>query len=1140
MSDMFQWNTGIKTPEDLAREQREREWNEAFSPVPRAPQRGFIERVFSPVLAPQQTLFSFTRDVAEDGFQMKDLWNAVVHGAKYFNPFSDETSIDPDEVRQAVFGDQDGWGRVVTNAAIGLLFDPLIITGAMGATAKALGASERVLGAVRGVSRLANPAEIVADAAIQGARGLAPGVELGMKALLGEERATLWGTRIRQALIDPHAGLDEVVKQRVVDFQNSLYGWKEEAAGAVIASRQLGGREVQNVLSEALTDSQIYQALGGKAAPPGWSVNNAVTALGNKLDSMGVDRDLFVQVYERFRSLDDRIGKGLMETGLITPRQYKADLGTHLRRIYRAFETPDDYLKKILKLGALPESVTSVDAARLGDDLLKFTAGAKARGMNLGTSGKYLNQGQFDVVSFVKDFADWVDKSPHATFDDAMTMAQTMLPRGADPEMYAAVANYLSGSVTTIKPQNILREMIEQNSPTTWRTVAEHVEVINQRQHLPQVVRDALGEITEAGPRLLSQADETGKLLETRRFLDDLAGVRRLTEEQSDTLKRAFVLGPQNATGQKMISEVAEQLGMPAEELTGRMVHLMAAGHAPPGTQVGGKGSRWASLKRDDATGRIVQIPDSESYGELAGMWVSPALALVVKRLGGFDVAGEASKVVASKFGNYLTQGVSFFKAMKTVLDPVAQFRNFIGNAILMDMSGTSPLRFDLMYKAARELQTFSKTGNLGRYMQMAADADLGLFTHTFNRTELRDLGMKIADIAPREWDTVMQRVYQSILGTGQSAIDKAAQVFDFNEKWFKMTTFIDRVDRLERAAVRAGKTLTPELSRDIAKQAANIAQQALFNYADVPVLVDVARKYGIVPFITFPFKAVPFVAETLIKHPTRVLKYQRGLDVWNDAWSGGPEETARQIQGLPKYLRDALVMKLPFNDARGRPLFVDTSYFLPWGAIKDIVDTFKPSDPNHVPILGFREGMMSPPIMGLIDIFRNGTDSLGRPVTDRTRSPEQNFQAIASALWQFIAPPSAIGGQRANSVGRALQAFATNSPEPVDWLARLGRGLRANPVVSEETVLTSMGFFPQSQAQASGVRGAVSGLLFGGAVASDQGQAAYQRYNDVQNTVSDMYKDIARIQSNPNMSILEKNKRIQQIMRNLQSRLDE
>lgn len=1115
-------------------------------------ERSFLERVFAPFQAPQEALFKFTLDVAEDGFQVSDIWSAISHGARFFNPWSNVKPIDPNEVRQVFFGDEaEGVLRSVQNLAISLLYDPLLFAGFL----KGVGMAGR---AANTLEKVMNPAALMVDGMkVASERVLGPLAKSVAYRVLGEEKAQQWAVSLAQNWFKRHAGIDDELVREAMARDQRINKWRERGYHVIKKSQELGGQAANRLLAEALElDAAYISSTGGTLSK---RMQRDLNSLNARIDKLGIDRDLFWEVYRQFRDLDDEIGRSLMNAGAISETAFESMRGTHLRRIYLAHEAPEVYAKRIEDLGLEPELRVHRKALwenlnRFRDELRPLTRVDDQSSMftlteTLGVQGRaarYFEDGtgRFNVKAFVDDFDDWVANNSNATVEDALAYVNDVMLAGVKlpPEMNKALANYLTDATFATKDSKFYADLIRgrvANSGVTWRTYAERLNVVANRIDLPEVVREAMGEILEAAPRMAAEVTDAAKVLETRRFFDTLAGVKRIDDQAAEMIRQAERLGFEGAEAERLLRQAADHVGVDFETLVEAVPKFLEEG---VGMQVGGKGTRWVSFGGSNRElGHIVQLPNDPSYGSLAGGWVSPAVATMLRHVEGVKIGNEATRLW-HKMSELIARGVSHFKVAKVVLDPTAQFRNFVGNAVLMDMSGTSPFRLDLLKIARDELVHYARTGEMGKYLKLADDAGIAMFQTTFSAAELKDFARSVA-IAPdkvESWKDVFTKAHAAIQRSGLDPVDRMAKAFEFNERLFKMTVFIDRVRRLESNWVKAGRPLTEEAMRNFARQAGAIAEQALFNYADVPYMVEMIRKYGIVPFITFPFKAVPFVAETLYKHPHRVLRYDRMAEAWNEHLAGSSVDAAREIEALPEHIRDSLVLRMPFKDAHGRPLYLDISYFLPWAVIADLAKSAQQSEGG-----GFREGILTPPAMVLVDAIRRNQDSLGRPITDPNRTPEDNFMAIASFLWKFIAPPSAPGGSRAESIGRAMQAMATTAPERLQWSNFIGAAWRGNiagfgfPEAEENIKAASGRFFPQSQAQmqSEGILqalGFAGGLLFGGLSASDQTQALYQERVQRSINRSEAYRQMAAIRVDGNLSIAERNRRIRAIRERL------
>jgi hypothetical protein len=152
--------------------------------------------------------------------------------------------------------------------------------------------------------------------------------------------------------------------------------------------------------------------------------------------------------------------------------------------------------------------------------------------------------------------------------------------------------------------------------------------------------------------------------------------------------------------------------------------------------------------------------------------------------------------------------------------------------------------------------------------------------------------------------------------------------------------------------------------------------------------------------------------------------------------------------------------------------------------------------------------------------------------------SGKEKLAEAGRFLADFWLPPSAPGGSRANSVGRALQATARNNPTTEDWVEMVGRGLRLGG--GSDHVVPARGQYPQSQAQAGGsnpLAGALGGLLFGGMAASDPQQARQQERAAFTGSTTELAREIASVRSNPSLSLAQKREKVARLQALMQER---
>lgn len=1148
-------------------------------------ERNFFDRLFAPFEAPQQTLFALTEG--------RGLWDSLSHGARYFNPWSNEERIDSDEIRETLFGEQaDGWVKTTSNLAISLLFDPLLLAPA----AKVLGVSGR---AARMVDRAVNPAALLTDAAIHVSKEyVGPASRTAFTRVFGEgavRNVDRLGVEVMQAVANRFHGVNPELADVFRNNQTFILDLHGDGVRALKTIDRLTP-EVRPLLTEALESSDVWaRTRATRAAREGAEmaldpkVERRLLNFDQRVLDSGADPDLFWQAYERARDVDDRIGRYLLESGAISKTKFAEMEGTHLRRMYQAFESPELFAERmdILANLGIPDRVSArsfelrramtafSDEVFNASDNLAVQLGVMAS--DAPAAARYFDDtGKFHAKNFTDDLMAHIRQDSTSTLDELFTHIKTNMMGDMDlpGSFYARIANWLTHGTTTVDGSAARAAALRRgrkNVPTyTYREFRENPAVVSDRVHTEQWYADALGEILDPGVRIAGEVLEAGGLVAARRLFDQVSGARRISGDDMERIAEATQAGFTSPEARQILGEVAERFGMNADEFADTVAKLQKTDEGfGVGTQLGSRGSAWASETIDDAAGFVHQIPNDSTYGTMAGMWVDAPTAALMRTSHARDTIRSTQGKAISKLGDLYRDGVGMFKFFKAVFDPTGQARNFAGAGLLADLGGMGWNFHKNVHKVGEELTTWIRTGEMGHYMSIAERAGVNIWKQDLFSVELSELSRRhLTEAIGRELGTqspVWQRPFTAILNginevsrripgvsraaaavgeRGGGVVDMAATSFQLGDQWWKLGMFIDKYEGLAGAWVKQGKELTEEVANGFARQAASLAQQSIFNYADVPWLVDFVRKWGIVPFATFPFKAAPFVAKTLYENPWRVLKYDRLTDGANEYFAGSPEDAANEIDGLPRHMREQMVIKLPWNDGQGRPQYLDLSYYMPWSVIRDLQEGMEWDG-------GFRSGVASPPLMTLIDAIRHNQDNFGRPIVelDKGRSSLQNFEAVANYISSFMLPSWVPSGSRASSIGRAMMATASHSAEPVKWQEMLGLGLRSpggalmemlggDSVVRENT-LTADGRVPQGNTQATreGLRGLLSSIptsLLGGASASVPGLGRREEVQQRQANRSQIQREIANIRSDRSLSTRDKARRIQRLIREL------
>lgn len=401
------------------------------------------------------------------------------------------------------------------------------------------------------------------------------------------------------------------------------------------------------------------------------------------------------------------------------------------------------------------------------------------------------------------------------------------------------------------------------------------------------------------------------------------------------------------------------------------------------------------------------KLADTPILGALSGKYVPEAIARQL----------EAWTRNPSEADRLARQLIGAWKYGKVVLNPATHVRNMLSNFLLADWgTGLTPLSPRWWKYSAQAAKELAAKGDLYKEARRAGT----FLVDTFAGRELPQILQEAESLNPGK----LTGLFGWLRATGA----KLGDLYQAEEQLGKMTVYLAERDKLLRAGMDVA---------DAAKQAAKTAEDWLFNYRKVPKWVDMLRTgqtplgvVGTVPFLTFSYKAVPRVAETLLTNPTRISKYfklGRGVEALSDQ-----AETQSERRVLPDWMSKGVWVKLPHKDSYGRSLWLDLTYILPL------------ADLGGASLLGpgQQPAFTSTPFLTLIgDIVRNRSQFTDKPIWEEgSTAPE-----VAAKIGEYL------GGQLLPAftpvVGYSARNIADAIAKRPDWLGRtrsLGAALAA------------------------------------------------------------------------------------------------
>ena len=165
------------------------------------------------------------------------------------------------------------------------------------------------------------------------------------------------------------------------------------------------------------------------------------------------------------------------------------------------------------------------------------------------------------------------------------------------------------------------------------------------------------------------------------------------------------------------------------------------------------------------------------------------------------------------------------------------------------------------------------------------------------------------------------------------------------------------------------------------------------------------AMRNSAIPFISYTYRAVPMLLEVAGKKPHKLLKAMAvigAINLLGTMLSGGdddedrkmlPEEKSGKVLGLvPKLVR------MPWNDRHGAPVFLDIRRFIPLGDVFDVGQGHSalPIPPSLMP---------GGPVALAGEIIANKSMFTGKPITLETDTPKEQAAKITDYLFKSFAP---------------------------------------------------------------------------------------------------------------------------------------
>ena len=334
-------------------------------------------------------------------------------------------------------------------------------------------------------------------------------------------------------------------------------------------------------------------------------------------------------------------------------------------------------------------------------------------------------------------------------------------------------------------------------------------------------------------------------------------------------------------------------------------------------------------------------------YGALAGMYVHPDVYYHLEQQ--FAVQNAALKIWRASLG--------WWKMTKTVYNPVAHTNNVVSNFSLLFIAGgrvrdlqpaaASIRNKDALYREALELglvgEAVDSAGIRELFTGLNNTDDDAVITERFFTRVIRradELSRGVVGKTAHAIDAVTfgmagkaAHAVGKVGSAGGNAVRKTSNVaqtfYRVEDEVFKMALY-----RMARS-----KGLSNTEARDY-------TLNFFFDYGEVPQGIKFVRDTGLLPFVSYTYKAIPAVLRGALTRPHRYLAVtglMYALNAMSYAMLGDDADEEEERKYMPEYMKGMTsfgtpkLSRLPWNDSQGKPMFIDVYRWLPLGDFADV-----------------------------------------------------------------------------------------------------------------------------------------------------------------------------------------------------------
>ena len=320
------------------------------------------------------------------------------------------------------------------------------------------------------------------------------------------------------------------------------------------------------------------------------------------------------------------------------------------------------------------------------------------------------------------------------------------------------------------------------------------------------------------------------------------------------------------------------------------------------------------------------------TYGNLAGKWIPKNIERDIRAIN-----------LTKRVKNYpvvkqLRGLVGLWKESKTAWNPTVHMNNIMANFVLHDLADSDPKH---LFSAAKGVKDILSKADMAESKIINQAQTDGVFDADFASQELFAYVNAVTD-AKLSREAIhmnpLESGYSVVKGlastTYAKTIGNMTKLYSMEDKFFRLSIYMDR---LEKGFSRVN--------------AAKEARKWFIDYDIQAPAIQILRETA-VPFISYPYRVIPLLAESATLRPWKYFKWAGlGYALNNMGERGsGTEEAATERASLPKRQQGhafnfggPLNVRLPFNikstDGTQQAAYMDMTRFIPGGDVMEVSD---------------------------------------------------------------------------------------------------------------------------------------------------------------------------------------------------------